>query len=162
MLRMYSLSTNSMSKLATCERDIQTVIQEAIKCSDVDFGVSHGHRTPEEQFNLFQIGRKEVNGKWIIADKSTVVTYCDGYEKKSKHNYSPSKAVDIYAYVKGKAVWDREHLLYLCGIITGVANRLHKSGRITHRLVNGGNWNKDGELITDHTFIDLPHYEIVK
>ena len=62
-----------------------------------DFAVTHGHRTPEEQFELFKKGRSlNMDGKWIITDRKKVVTYVDGYEKKSKHNAEPSKAIDMY------------------------------------------------------------------
>lgn len=51
-------------------------------------------RSKEEQLRLFSQGRKFENGKWIIVDKSKVVTYCDGYNITSKHNLG--LAVDIY------------------------------------------------------------------
>ena len=155
------LSTKSFANTNTCERDIQTIIHQAIKITRIDFGISHGHRSPEVQFELYKQGRKEVNGVWKIEDRRKVVTYCDGYEKKSKHNYSPSKAFDIYAFVNGKATWNKDYLLYLGGLIIGVSEMLLEQEKITHKLKWGANWNMDSEIITDQTFIDMPHFELV-
>jgi peptidoglycan LD-endopeptidase CwlK len=54
-----------------------------------------GERTPEEQMQAYQKGRIEVNGVWTVNDKSKIVTNCDGYIKKSPHNFQPSHAVDV-------------------------------------------------------------------
>lgn len=150
-----------MARLNTCHQELQTIMLEAIKCSDVDFGITHGHRTPEEQFELFKKGRKLVNGKWEIDDRSAVVTYMDGFNKKSRHNHYPSHAVDIVAYVNGKYTWDEKHLLYLMGLVKGIANKLFIEGKVKHQIKNGANWNNDGQIVYDHDFIDLPHFEII-
>ncbi|MFY0654993.1 MAG: M15 family metallopeptidase [Cyclobacteriaceae bacterium] len=151
----------SFSNIQTCERDIQTILNQVIKITRVDFGVSHGTRSPEVQFELYKQGRKETSTGWIIEDKSKVVTYCDGYEKKSKHNYEPSKAFDIYAFVNGKATWNKDYLLYLGGLIIGVSELLYEQEKITHKLKWGANWDMDDEIITDQGFMDLPHFELV-
>lgn len=152
---------SSMAKLNTCHRDLQTIMLESIKCTDVDFGITHGHRTPEEQFELFKQGRKLVNGKWIVEDYKKVVTDKDGFDNKSRHNQYPSHAVDIVAYVNGKYTWDKDHMLYLMGLVKGIANKLFIEGTVGHQIKNGANWDNDGEIIHDHTFIDLPHFEII-
>ena len=127
-----------MSKLGTCERDLQTIMQEAIKI--VDFSVVYGHRTVSEQAALFAKGR---------TTKGNIVTFCDGTEKKSKHNYSPSKAVDIIPYPTG---WkDEERFSYIAGVVITVANRLWREGKIENQLQWGGNWRK---------FKDRPHFQI--
>ena len=108
----FKFSNNSTSKLDTCETKIKIVLEKALELSSIDFGVSHGHRTPQEQKTLFEKGRTK---------PGSIVTYCDGYAKKSKHNASPSLAVDIYAFVDGKASWEAEHLSYIAGIILTVA-----------------------------------------
>lgn len=66
-------------------------------------------RSPEEQLRLFSQGRKLVNGKWEIVDKSKIITYCDGYNVKSKHNLG--LAADIYLTdTKGNILftWNKE------------------------------------------------------
>lgn len=37
------------------------------------------------------------------------MTNCDGYIKKSKHNYLPSRAVDIAIFVNGKLTWEENY-----------------------------------------------------
>ena len=127
-----------MSKLATAERDLQTIFQEAIKI--VDFSVVYGHRTVEEQAALFAQGR---------TTKGNIITYCDGTDKKSKHNYSPSKAVDIIPYPTG---WrDEERFSYVAGVVMTTADRLWREGKIENKLTWGGDWKK---------FKDRPHFQI--
>jgi len=136
-----------MTRLNACERDIQTVMHEAIKV--VDFSVVFGHRTPEEQFELFKKGRKEVNKKWIVDKVEDVVTFRDGYEKKSNHNYEPSRAIDIIPYPSG---WKSEkEFYYVAGVVMAVANRLLREGRIEKPIKWGGFWEN---------FVDMPHFEI--
>jgi hypothetical protein len=64
-------------------------------------------RTPEEQWELFKVGRKQINGFWLPDpdSKREIVTKVDGKQKKSMHNYTPSRAIDFCIIVKGKTVW---------------------------------------------------------
>lgn len=141
---MPSFGNKSMTNLLTCERDLQTVLHEAIKI--VDFSVVFGHRSPELQYSLWEKGR---NGRGEVTNVSEVVTYRDGYKKKSNHNYEPSRAVDIIPYPGG---WkDKEGFHYIAGVIASISRRLLKEGRITKPIKWGGHWK---------TLIDLPHYEI--
>lgn len=84
---MPKFSKRSADRLATCDASIQRVMNEAIK--HFDFTVLYGHRTVAEQQELYAQGRTKPGKK---------VTNLDGVNKKSKHNYSPSKAVDIAPY----------------------------------------------------------------
>ena len=150
----------SIDKLETCHPDIQKVMWDVIAESEVDFGITHGHRNPEIQFDLFKKGRAEQNGQWVIVNKKEVVTYKDGYEKLSKHNEYPSKAVDIAVYLPGVGYsWDKNHLAYVAGIVMTKAKQLLNDGLISHTLVWGGNWDSDGTF-QDHTLIDFPHFQI--
>lgn len=50
--------------------------------------VTHGVRTAEEQFALFQQGRRQDVGGWVPIDPATragIVTNADGYLKRSNH-----------------------------------------------------------------------------
>jgi peptidoglycan L-alanyl-D-glutamate endopeptidase CwlK len=142
---MPKFGRSSKEKLATCHDDLQLIMQEAVSVSDVDFGISEGFRTIELQQKYFNEGRSKI----------------DGVNKKGKHNYSPSLASDIYAYVDGKANYEEEHLSYLAGLIHGVSEMLLKQGKISHRVRWGGNWDMDGTIILDQTFQDRPHFELV-
>ena len=149
----YFLSQSSKARLETCHPDIQLIIEEAIKWSPIDFGVSHGHRSPEEQNELYKKGRTE---------PGDIVTYLDGFNKKSKHNESPSQAVDVYCWPR-EIMYDRDHLCAVAGVILSTANRLYDEGKISHRLTSGGDWNRNGVFTFKdkaETFQDLPHYQI--
>ena len=149
----YFLSSSSKARLSTCHPDLQLIIEEAIKWSPIDFGVSHGYRSPEEQNELYKKGRTE---------PGQIVTYLDGYNKKSKHNESPSQAVDIYCS-PSEIMYDPEHLCAVGGVIMATAARLYEEGKINSRLVWGNDWNKNGILIKkdgSERFVDIPHFQI--
>lgn len=149
----YCLSERSLEKLSTCHEDLQLVIQEAIKVSPIDFGISHGHRSPIEQNELYQKGRTK---------PGAVVTYMDGFDKRSKHNEYPSKAVDIYCWPQ-HIMYDMNHLCVVGGVILATANRLYEEGKINNRVTCGNDWNQNGILVSkDGTerFTDAPHFQI--
>lgn len=150
-----------MTKLMTCHRDIQAVMNEAIK--HYDFSVLFGTRTPEEQFELFKKGRRVVIGdgsdpnNYEIYKKSEVVTFKDGFIKKSRHNYYPSKAIDIAPY---PIDWkDLNRFYFLAGHILLIADQMLRQGKITHNLVWGADWDDDRDF-KDHIFMDYPHFQI--
>jgi peptidoglycan L-alanyl-D-glutamate endopeptidase CwlK len=142
---MNSFSKTSKAKLNTCHIDLQTIMEVSIRYSKIDFGIAEGHRSLEKQQLYYNQGKSKI----------------DGVIRKGKHNYQPSMAVDIYAYVAGKARWSKTDLMYLTGVIDTVASMLLEEGRITHKIRFGSNWDMDGEFITDQTFQDLPHIELI-
>lgn len=147
----YALGKNSIQRLNSCHPDIQAVVKEAIRHTQVDFGVAEGHRPVARQQKLYAQGRT-APGK--------IVTYVDGKERVGKHNLQPSMAIDLYAWVGGKALWDERYLTYLAGVLTATAERLYQAGAIKHRWHWGGNWDRDGVIVDDQKFIDYPHHEL--
>jgi len=139
---MYSLSQRSLNILSTCHEDLQTLANEAIKNSPYDFGITHGIRSPKLQNKLYQQGRTKP-GK--------IVTYIDGYNKKSKHNYDPALAMDIAVYVSGEITWKLAFYEIVANHIMSVSERLFEENKISNRIVWGGNWKK---------FKDYPHFQI--
>lgn len=154
---MATYGNSSQSKLNTCHPDLIVLFQEVIKYFDNT--IVYGIRTPEEQFELFKQGRfLNSLGVWAVWDKSKVVTYCDGINKKSNHNYTPSKAVDSIPY---PIDWkDTNRMYYFAGFVKATALQLHQEGKIFHFIRWGGDWDNDTE-VKDETFMDLAHYEIV-
>ncbi len=142
---MFKFGKTSKKRLNTCHSDIQLIMNESIKITNVDFGIAEGHRSIEKQKQYFKEGKSKI----------------DGVNKKGKHNYTPSLAVDIYPYFDNGAKWDNEHLSYLSGIIHGVSEMLFASGKITHKVRWGGNWDMDGIILIDQSFDDRPHFELV-
>lgn len=142
---MPNFSQRSLSRLSTCEKDLQTIMNEVIKV--YDFTVIYGHRTPEEQFNLFQQGRKLVGGKWVKV--GSTVTDKDGIKNKSKHNSYPSKAVDISPW---PIDWTNiAEFKKLGKIVLQTSDKLYKEGKIKNKVKWGGNWI---------TRKDYPHFEL--
>lgn len=125
----YQLSRRSIDRLKGVDQVLIDILKEAITDSPFDFGIPQdgGKRTAARQNELYNLKKSK----------------CDGYIKKSRHQ--SGKAFDIYAYVDGKASWDKNHLLPIAKHIQDVAKKKGVS------LVWGGNWGD---------FTDLPHFEI--
>lgn len=121
---MAALGRRSKERLETCHSDLQDILEEAIKI--MDFTVMCGERGEEAQTEAFDSGRSKVQ------------------YPNSKHNRSPSKAVDIAPY---PVDWnDLERFHQLAGIIKGIA---HEKG-IEVRW--GGDFT---------SFFDGPHFELL-
>ena len=82
------------------------------------------------QHDLYQLGRTKP-GK--------ILTYKDGKEKLSVHNIFPSKAIDVFILLAGKAVWDDKYF----DPLGDIARELD--------LIWGGDFR---------TLIDKPHLEL--
>lgn len=135
---MPKFGEQSLNRLSTCHQDLQLVMHEAIK--EIDFTILHGYRSPEEQFEIYKQGRRLVNGKWTKV--GTTFTELDGKIKKSKHNYSPSLAVDIAPY---PIDWnDYERFRQLAKVV------MRCSEDLGIKLKWGGNF----------TWKDLPHFQL--
>lgn len=143
----YVFGKLSVANLETCHPDLKLIAEEALKISQVDFGIREGFRTLEKQQEYFETGASQ----------------CDGIIKKSKHQAFPSMAMDIRVYVadKPKLTYSVIYLSYLGGVITSVARKLLSEGKICHSIRWGYNWDSDNEIGTDQTFQDMPHYELV-
>ena len=145
----HRFGSRSQSKLNTCHEDLNKIMTLAISRSDIDFGISEGHRTLERQYQLFLEGKSKI----------------DGLDKKGKHNLHPSEAVDIYVYhtnreVQRKLIYDKKHLAYIGGIIQTCAKELLAKGEVTHIIRWGANWDSDGVIDYDQSFDDFPHFEL--
>ena len=123
---MPSFGTNSKRRLATCDPEIQEVLNEAI--NHFDFSVIWGHRGKFHQNRVFREGNSKV--QW----------------PNSRHNTSPSRAVDIVPYPGGFANED-EAFYKMATYIFRVA------GDKGVHLSWGGHWR---------SFKDLAHFELDK
>lgn len=142
----FKFGVRSLNELAKVHPDLQKVAHQALKVSQVDFGVSDGYRSIQEQRELFTQGK----------------TQRDGIRKVSMHNYTPALAFDIFAYVPGKPqlAFNEKYLLYLGGIITGIGMDLYYKKEISRPIIWGYNWDGDGEIGTDQKFQDMPHFQL--
>lgn len=146
---MPSFSKRSRNNLDTCHNDIIAVCNELILITD--FTVLRGYAKPEEQFELYKKGREYRNDKWIVVYENNIVTYCDGFKKLSRHNESPSSAIDIVPYpINWKNI---NRFYFLAGSFLAIAYRLRVQGIIESGFEWGGHWK---------TFKDYPHLQIKK
>jgi len=147
---MYKFGKGSLSKLENVHHDLVKILKLAITRTPVDFGISEGCRSVERQNELYHQGKSKI----------------DGINEKGKHNYSPSLAVDIYAYhpdleTRKKLAYDVPTLCLIAGVIIASAEELKAKGEIKHSICWGGNWDNDGVILYDQSFDDLPHFELV-
>lgn len=128
---MNAFSRRSLDRLKTCDTRLQDVCHAALK--RMDFAVLCGHRGQEEQNDAFERGMSKLH--W----------------PNSKHNKTPSKAVDLAPYPIN---WqDTDSFKALAMIMIDEARRLHVPLRW------GGDFNRNG-VYGDDKFQDLPHFEI--
>jgi len=80
----FQLSSRSLSKLEGVNEDLVEVVKDAISLTKVDFGVTYGLRTLEEQKRLVAEGRSQT--------------------MKSKH--LEGRAVDLVAYFGSDISWE--------------------------------------------------------
>ena len=86
----FSLSSRSRGKLEGGHPDMVAVVERAIELTKVDFGVTYGVRTLEEQKRLYESGRSQtMNSKHLLQDDT-----------------SYSHAVDVVAYDGSDVVWE--------------------------------------------------------
>ncbi len=143
---MYKFGKKSKKQLKTCHPDIQLILKEVIKY--YDFSVLEGERTQERQKELFEDGKSKL----------------DGTKLKSKHQSTPSLAVDIMPYAKGTNAFsgkkkDTARFYYLAGLVKMAAIKLLEEGSISSIVKWGGDWDDDN-IYTDQNFDDLPHFQI--
>lgn len=142
---MWQLSKKSNDNLATCEKDLQIIFNKAILYSPYDFAIIEGHRTTKRQAELYRIGRAENDDRHTVTD-------CDGINSLSEHNYYPSRALDIMAYINGAHTWEKKYYDAIAEHVLTVAADLYDEAAVKHRPKWGGNFN----------FYDGGHYELIQ
>ena len=127
----YPYSDASESALLSCDQRLQRVFWAAADYWDIK--ILEGYRTPEKQ-------------KELVAAKASRTL-------RSKHNLSPSRAVDAAPY---PIDWDDIERFYQFGWgIVGLASSMGI------KLRWGGDWDSDGDT-KDQKFNDLVHFEVVE
>ncbi len=128
---MPSFGTASRKKLDTCHDSLIAVCELVIET--YDFTVLEGHRSDERQEELFRQGKSKLRAG------------------QSKHNQTPSLAVDIAPYPIDWQNMERFYLL--AGMMFQAATDLGVKIRW------GMDWDRDWEH-TDQSFFDAPHFEL--
>ena len=148
----FKLSERSIRKLEGVEKDLVNVVLEAIKLTKVDFGVTYGLRTLEEQKELYASGRSQT--------------------MKSKH--LEGRAVDLVAYFGSNVSWELNVYDDICDAMAEAARRhtvaikwgaAWSEGDI--RLYEGSAEDAMNAYIDlrrsegRRPFIDAPHFEMM-
>jgi peptidoglycan L-alanyl-D-glutamate endopeptidase CwlK len=141
---MPSFSKTSNGRLSTCHEDLQVLFREVVV--NFDCIILEGHRDVARQQRLFNEGKSKL----------------DGVNKKSKHNFDPSIAVDVAPYHSSSphVRWNDYNGFYLfAGYVLGIADVLFNENKIKHKIRWGGDWDMDKDT-KDQTFNDLVHFEL--
>lgn len=128
---MFKFGSSSLKKLEGVDKRLVEVLKEAISISPVDFTIVEGIRTMERQKELVKEGKSKT--------------------LKSKH--IECKAVDFAPCIRGCVSFNEKDAIFLSGFILAVARIKGLKVRV------GSIW--DHESITDNSFVDAFHVELV-
>lgn len=106
---MFKFSTRSIQLLNTVDKRLGILANEVLKISKVDFGITEGWRSQEQQLKYYNQGTSQ----------------CDGINKISKHQ--KGKSIDIICYdpKTNKPTYDKKELYYyVAGLFEGKAREL--------------------------------------
>ena len=147
---MHQWNERSVQQRDTLMGSLRLLMDDALRISDVPFQLVQGARTIEEQQRYFNDGKSKINPR-DYPDRTKLYA-------AAKHVTGPgmplSRAVDIIIDVKGKE-YDKAHMCYVAGVVLAIA-------RIRSIPVRwGGDWDRDGELLSDQKLIDMPHFELL-
>lgn len=130
----FALSTSSRTNRLGIHDDLIKISDLAIQITTIDFGhgSSAGLRTAEQQHALYLAGNSKA----------------DGYKRLSNHQ--SGNALDFYAYINGRASWEREHLAMVA------AAHLQAASILGIKLSWGGLWRSKKGFYG----WDMPHVEL--
>ena len=129
-------SKRSKNKLKTCDIRLQEIFNEVVK--KYDCSILCGHRSKAEQDKAYNEGKSKLR------------------YPQSKHNGTPSKAVDVAPYHKNNPhiQWNNLKSFHVfAGYVYRVAEEMG------YKIRWGGNWEMGD--IKKQSFEDLPHFEIL-
>lgn len=135
----FQLSLRSLNNLTKVHPDLIKVVVRAIQITSVDFIVGAGARSLDEQRRLVAEGKSQtMDSRHLIQS--------DGL----------AHAVDLWPWVDGAIPWQEwsafRHVA--TAMMTAAA-------QLGVELRWGGDWDRDG-YSTDHSFLDGPHFELVR
>jgi len=160
----YEWSKRSIGVLKTLHPDLQLTMNLAIQRTSVDIVLVEGARDVASQRRYYKDGLSKINpDKYRSEEELCRVAKHITIQDHPVYNYS--RAVDFcaYAFHNGKNLsYDMTHLVYISTVIEQCAKDLYSRGVISHIIRTGVNWDMDGILKFDQSFLDAPHVEIIK
>ena len=134
---MPAFSPRSLEQLRTCDERLVLVFTRVILLRDCT--IIEGQRNEAAQLEAYRLGKSKL--KW----------------PESKHNRTPSLAVDAAPYFKGVGIpWqDQRAFDHFAGLVLGVADQFGV------KLRWGGDWDGNGRPGDEGLFHDLPHFELL-
>jgi len=145
----YKFGKRSLDNLKGIHPNLVKVLNETIKRSPVDFTITEGVRTTEEQQKLYSYGRTKINPD---TKKMTKVTNADGIKTKSNHQVKSDgygHAVDLYPFFLGKVQVHHKDTIKRLEDISKVFLEVGKELGIP--VVWGGHWKNP---------YDPPHFQL--
>jgi len=130
---MAKFSKTSKDRLSTCHPLLQKLFNKVILFYDCT--IVQGYRGQEDQDKAFSKGKSKL--KW----------------PDSKHNSTPSMAVDVAPFINGQICWEFVQMTHFAGFVLGLATEIGINIRW------GGDWNRTNNL-AQNKFNDLPHFEL--
>jgi hypothetical protein len=128
---MPKFNDRSLQRLQECDKDLQIIFEEVIK--NYDCTILCGHRGKEDQDEAVRTGKSKLSFP------------------NSKHNSTPSRAIDVVPY---PIDWnDKARFYHFAGYVCSLANSLGIKIRW------GGDWNGDLNFKND-SFVDMPHFQL--
>lgn len=133
---MPTFSPSSLEKLSECDQRLQELFYEVIKSFDCT--IVCGYRGEKDQNKAFEEGNSEV--EW----------------PNSKHNSTPSKAVDVYPYYPSGIRWtDSEGHYFFAGFVKATALKMGIKIRL------GADFDSDNDT-QDQKLKDPCHFEVME
>lgn len=129
----YRWSQRSRDRLATCHPVLVTLFNRVLSVSPLDLTVLEGHRNEARQNALQESGASQL--RW----------------PNSRHNQTPSMAVDVAPYVDGAVSWEWEHYYTIAPVVKQVWAEMPCDVRAKWMLTWGGDWR---------SFKDGPHWQL--
>ena len=137
----FRFSEASLSQYNTLHPDLKILATAVLEIHD--FAIIEGYRNQAKQNKAVRDGKSKIS------------------YPHSRHNRSPSEAMDLMPYVSGKAIgWEDWHQWrYFGGIVIGMAHMLYRAGLMGQSIRWGHDFNSNNDL-DDQRFIDAPHFEL--
>tara|TARA_B100000212_G_scaffold269490_1_gene208845 strand:+ start:5235 stop:5684 length:450 start_codon:yes stop_codon:yes gene_type:complete len=148
---MFKLSSTSSARLIGVNKELVSVVEKAIKITNIDFGVTCGMRTREEQQALVDSGASQT--------------------MNSKH--LEGNAVDVVAYVGSRITWELNVYDDIADAFKSAAQDLGVGIRwgAAWQIPDIRDWDQSMEAAMNayvdlrrgqgkRPFIDAPHFEL--